>query len=101
MYTVWTQHLKTDEEKESYKREILGSRHVLRHLGTILRAVENNLEASERSPKVYSTPGWSFKQADTNGYMRCLKEIQALVDLDQEDINERPTIRPTTNDTRA
>lgn len=101
MFTLWTQHLKTEPEKETYKREILSSRHVLRHLGSMLKSMEENLGNHERSPKVYATPGWSFKQADANGYMRCLKDIQTLIDLDQEDIHERPTVRPTTNDTRT
>lgn len=83
MIRNWTLHLKTDEEKERFKREILSARGVLERLGEILKTEEDDIHSKERNTKVYEFPNWDYRQAHYNGYVDCLKHIQFLINLDQ------------------
>jgi Na+/phosphate symporter len=85
MIRNWTLHLKTDEEKERFKREILSARGVLERLGEILQAEQDDIHNKERNTKIYSLPNWDYIQAHYNGYVDCLKHIQFLINLDQQD----------------
>lgn len=90
MFTKWTQHLKDPIEKQRFVNEILSSKSILDHLGVILESMEKTLERSERSPKAYDAPNWQYRQAHCNGYLQCLYEIKAFVNLDQQEIvNDR------------
>lgn len=84
MFTRWTQHLKDQEDKQNFTNEIYSSRHVLEHLGTVLKSMELSREREELGAKVYDSPNWQFRQADCNGYIRCLREIQMFINLDQQ-----------------
>lgn len=85
MITAWTKHLKTEEEKERFRNSVLGSKQVLKRLQEILKEVEGDLDNSELNTKIYDIPNWSYRQADMNGFRRCLKTIQKIITLDQKD----------------
>ena len=84
MISRWTLHLETEEEKEKFKKEILGSKNVLDRLMNILEEDEKGLNRSEIDPKSYSTPNWDYKQAHKNGMRQYMAQIKALIDLDQQ-----------------
>lgn len=52
---------------------------------TISKEMEEVLEDREISPSAYESPSWAAKQADINGYRRCLREFQKLLTLDQKE----------------
>lgn len=85
MISAWTKHLKTDEEKERFKKEISSSRGVLERLHQILSDEENDIHSKERSAQTYTIPNWDYRQAHYNGYVDCLKHIKFLINLDQQE----------------
>lgn len=84
MITKWTSHLKTQDEKDRFERTVRSARSVLERLNDILTEMEEILTSEEISTSSYERPQWAYKQADTNGYRRCIKHLQKLINLDQE-----------------
>lgn len=85
MISAWTKHLKTEEEKEQFRREILGSKRVLDRLSVLMNEVENDLNSTELNTKIYDIPNWAYRQADMNGHRRCLNTVKKIINLDQQD----------------
>jgi hypothetical protein len=85
MITAWTKHLKTEEEKERFKNSVLGSKTVLRRLQELLDEVEDDLDKTELNTKIYDIPNWDYRQADMNGFRRCLRTIRSIINLDQQE----------------
>lgn len=84
MYSIWTQNLKTDEEKVNFQSTLRGSKPVLTRLAEIIEHKRSDLSRSERSLKTYLNPSWAYEQAHKNGYDSALKNIQELLFLDQQ-----------------
>lgn len=80
----WTSHLKSVEEQEKFRAYVLSSVGVLKRLADIL---ESKVDAREVfKEEDYNSPSWAFKQADRNGYVRALREIQQMLKgVDQYD----------------
>lgn len=91
MYSRWTQHLKTDEEKESFKKEIYSAKGVLERLTNIIREDEEMLERAEADQRTYNVPAWPYLQAHRNGTRQYMRAVQLYTDLDQQKgtINDR------------
>jgi|SwirhisoilCB2_FD_contig_111_1523768_length_8749_multi_5_in_0_out_0_6 hypothetical protein len=83
MYPAWTQNLKTEEEKEHFKRSLSSARTVLDRLVELLEVKERDIQFSERTQKAYDNPNWAYLQAHRNGYLTAIQSIKNLV-LDQE-----------------
>lgn len=81
MISRWTSHLKTEEEKEKFKGNVLGSRITLNRLSDICSELE---EEEERSSHNYEVPNWALTQADSVGFKRCLAIFKKLTDPDQQ-----------------
>jgi hypothetical protein len=84
MIGAWTSNLKDEESKAKFEKKLLGSRAVLNRLKELLKESETDLNNYETTAKGYDSPSWAFKQADNNGFRRCLKFINKLIDLDQQ-----------------
>lgn len=84
MYTRWTSHLKTEEEKESFKKEIYSARRVLERLLDIVKEDKENLAKSEENIKTYTVPNWDYLQAHRNGTASYMREMDTLLNLDQQ-----------------
>ena len=84
MITKWTSNLKRQEEADSFKNEILGSKRVLKRLQDILKEVETEQDRIEANPKIYELPNWDYRQAHLNGFRECLNTINKIITLDQE-----------------
>jgi hypothetical protein len=93
MITKWTSHLKSEDEIKRFRNEILGSKNVLKRQLDILNEMKEDAEQHELNTKVYDVPNWDYRQADVNGYKRCLKQISKLINLDQKENNDQ-SIRP-------
>jgi hypothetical protein len=83
MFIGWTQHLK-GEDKERFKQSVLGSKHVLDRLKTLIENEEDAIDQTERDPKAYDNPSWAYKQAYKNGMRHGLSTIKQFVDLDKQ-----------------
>lgn len=88
---AWTQHLKTQEEKDDFYREVMGSKRVLRRLKDIISSKEFSLDYQEMSEKSYDSPNWAYRQAHRNGFRQCVEGYKKLIDLDQQDDQNEPT----------
>lgn len=91
MYIRWTEHLKTEEEKERFQNSIYSAKIVLERLKDIIEEDEQTLDRSETDERVYETPNWDYRQAHKNGMRKYLNTIKKLIDLDQQKgtINDR------------
>lgn len=92
MISAWTKHLKTDEEKERFKNQVIGSKAVLTRLQALMAEMQEDVDNTEMNTKIYDIPNWDYRQADTNGFKRCLKLINKLLTLDQEKPDGRQPI---------
>ena len=78
MKTVWTASVKDRQVKEDIKASFKASTVVRRRLKEMCQGkVESSFSLSKDS---YDCPNWTYKQADTVGYQRALKEIMSLLD---------------------
>ena len=79
----WLKHLDTEKKKEDMKQTLYTSL-VTKRLKEIIIERENSLDKSETTLSDYESPSWSHKQADRNGYRRCLREFRDLVNFIEE-----------------
>lgn len=84
MISAWTKHLTSEEEKEQFRKEVLGSKVVLNRQLDIMKEMKEDVDNLELNNKIYDLPNWDYRQADMNGYRRCLKQLSVLINLDQE-----------------
>ena len=80
MISAWIKHLKTKEEQERFKSAVQGSKIVFDRLKALLEEEEAELLKIENN---YDNPNWDYRQADVNGFRRCLRRLQTLINLDQ------------------
>ena len=85
MISAWTKHLEKPEEKDRFKNTVQSSKPVLDRLKDMLKEVESDLDSTELNTKVYDIPNWDYRQADINGFRRCLKTINKIITLDQQE----------------
>jgi hypothetical protein len=83
----WTSHLRDNEDKERFKKYVLGSRALVDRLSDIAKDLDEQLDSKEIAEDVYESPSWAYKQADNNGYRRCLRQFQKLFTLDPRNLN--------------
>jgi len=70
-------HLTTQEERDSFKQSFQNSP-IVERLRDMMEKEFNSLLTT--SMEDYETPCWAYKQADLNGYRRCLKQWMSLLD---------------------
>lgn len=85
MKIQWTSHLKTDDEKERFERQILSSSAVLERLMELLEDREKAINSIETGVEKYTQPGWDAIQAHYNGEKASLKYIKNLINLDKQE----------------
>ena len=86
MLSAWTQHLRKDPKaKEDFERYLKGSKTITNRVLDIIEEKERELTSSEVSSESYDSPNWSHRQADINGYRRCLNDFKNLFTLDRKD----------------
>lgn len=83
MISAWTKHISDEDEKQRFKNSVLGSKTVLDRLQELIDEMKADADNLEMSTKVYDVPNWDYRQADLNGYKRCLKQISKIINLDQ------------------
>jgi hypothetical protein len=84
MKIQWTAHIKDDDAKERFEKQILASKPVLERLRYLLEERRKAIESIETGVEKYIQPGWSAVQAHYNGERASIKYILNLIDLDQE-----------------
>lgn len=88
MKTAWFKGVKTDEDKAKREASIRASSHILDLITELMDEDDKSLSNAETASKVYDNPNWAYKQADVNGYRRCLKVYKDLLNLDQKETKQ-------------
>ena len=83
MISKWTSHLQTDKEKEDFQKEVYSAKRVLERLSKIVEEMDEEADRIETNPKFYELPNWDYRQANNNGYRRCLSILRKITTLDQ------------------
>lgn len=95
MLSIWTHHIKDPEQKDKAETELKYSVTSFNNrLRQILKDMDTSLDGQELATKAYDNPNWAYRQADINGYRRCIKKLLTITDLDQKDPYERPDSTP-------
>lgn len=84
--TMWTSHLKTQEDKDGFTNTVYNHSNdvVLMRLRSIIQRAIESCETAERSVKAYDVPNWAYLQADSNGSIRALKQLDDLLGFVKE-----------------
>ena len=83
MQTKWLSHLKTEEEREEFKKTLRNSRFALDKLREIVYNIRKDREVVKQQD--YNNPSWAYLQAHNNGYLEALIEFEKLLDLGEKD----------------
>lgn len=83
MISKWTSHLQTDKEKEDFQKEVYSAKRVLERLSQMVSEMDEEADRIETNPKFYELPNWDYRQANNNGYRRCLSILRKITNLDQ------------------
>lgn len=78
MKSSWTKGLAEDERKE-LEMHFNSSALLRKRLETILEQKDRSADIAAIVKDGYESPSWAYKQADTQGYRRALKEIAELL----------------------
>lgn len=79
IHASWIRTLKTEEERENFKKSILSARHVLRRLREIINEERTLLSNQETSLEDFKDTDWPYKQAFRNGERKGLKYVEDLL----------------------
>ena len=78
MHLLWSAHIQDKEEKADFQKYDENSTALLDRLADIITKKVEAAETARLSKKNFEMPSWAYDQADTNGYIRALKEIRAI-----------------------
>lgn len=78
MNFFWTTHLKEAEQKEEFVGFIKNSKPVLDRAIAYLHHKAGSVYPTASD---YGTPNWDYLQADRNGYLRALAEVEAFLNV--------------------
>jgi len=81
MYTKWTSHLKTEDEKKRFENSVVGSRLVLERLRDL---VDEGLKILEDRETRFERPNWAYEEASIIGERKALKDMRKLINLDEQ-----------------
>ena len=79
MHSAWFKGLKTKEEKDRRKQEIISH-------STFIEDLKELLQTEFRKDKFedYDSPSWAYKQADLNGYNRALTKVLSILNIEEK-----------------
>jgi hypothetical protein len=86
MYSIWTQNLKEEKDKELFRNRVTNSKAVLQRLDQIIDQQNKEQTDSAVSPNAFNNPNWALMQAYIQGYLARGKSLRKLIDLDQKEI---------------
>lgn len=84
MYLLWTKHLDNQEDKSKFIDHLRGQKELFGVIINIVDSLDRAADSEDTSHSQYDKPNWDYRQADRNGYRRCLKQMKSLFNLDQQ-----------------
>ena len=58
MFTRWTEHLKTEEEKDLFRKKVFSAKEILDRLKTMLEDDLMMLDRTVENKSIYKVPNW-------------------------------------------
>lgn len=83
MKTTWFKDTSKKEDKEARRQVVLSAEQAFKVLTEILDDKIRIKEGERNAPDRFELPAYPFYQADASGYIRALKEVQSLIDLQE------------------
>ena len=83
MKTAWFKGARSLKEEQERRTQIVTASNAFKVLTEILEDKIRAKEGERNAPKNYELPAYSEYQADTSGYIRALREVQSLLDLQE------------------
>ena len=78
MHIIWGSHIEDAEERDDFIKYVKNSSSLLDRMTDILTKKIEAADATRLLKKNFDMASWAYDQADTNGYIRALKEIRAI-----------------------
>ena len=75
----------TPQEKKEIEELLYSNKILLDKMKTICYDKIKEKERTRRGSQTYDCPNWAEQQADLNGYLRCLYELEQLFTLDEKE----------------
>lgn len=79
MKTVWKRGL-DDQNKKDIEEAFKNGKRLRARLEEILQSKYEERDRLSIAEDAYESPSWAYKQADSAGYKRAIKEILALLE---------------------
>lgn len=81
MYSIWTKHLNTQEEKDRFIAQLQSASPILETLCNLLDENIQKLDRSFLSLKQYSNSNWAAETAHKNGMAAAYTAVKELVTI--------------------
>ena len=84
MKTLWFDGVRGNTERQEERRiQILSAENAFKILTGILEKKIQTKESERNQTVTYELPSYPYYQADTSGYIRELREVQSIIDLQE------------------
>ena len=83
MHQFWTANIQDPKAKVKFIEYLWHTSEVTDRIKEWAKSKRHTY--GDTSRKDYDSPAWAYRQADANGYQRCLDDLEALLTFDQED----------------
>lgn len=80
MKTVWTTGLSSDDTKKDIAESFSQGALLRRRLSELLQDKMDTEVVARTKREDYESPSWAYKQADSSGYLRALREVISLIE---------------------
>jgi len=80
--TVWFKDARSGEEKDTRRLQVQTAGNAFKVLTGILEDKIKDKESERNLPKCYELPSYAAFQADASGYIRALREVQSIIELE-------------------
>ena len=80
----WFKGARKEEEREERRLQIITATKAFEILTGILEAKSKSKETERNQTNSYTLPAYSEMQADASGYIRALREVCSLVNIQEE-----------------
>ena len=84
MKSIWFKGAKDDQEQAERRLAIVSAARAFEILTGILEAKARVKDTERNSDKNYALPAYAAMQADASGYIRAMREVTSLLNLQEE-----------------
>lgn len=68
------------DQKDEFNKQFIAAHYVRKQLVNVLTKKYLSRDAEEMNKEGYDSPSWAYKQADSVGYKRAIRELISLLE---------------------